>query len=711
MKHKLSIMYSILGVLVLTTVFVFWAAGMTRGGWSEYVLSMVVLLFTFSLATISMTLWNLREGFQKEREEIGNPKVLLRNYMLIGFLVFTTVAGMSFFDVMRIAHKMFLLAGWQHQQMSTSPVNLVKLPNLMPYDEEYLPICFRIVNDMKAIGSKVVLVPLPSDFSPTEKNYPILKELTRTGIVVFGVQPAQSVQPFQGAWAAYHPTNFQTEATWGVLSTEALSEYGPSQYVPYDFWVISSILKVPDISVELVKKYAGYPHNLEVKRVKNRVAFGDYEIPVFRGGYTYVTTFFHTPDSSVEAFYNNGSRSITYLLRSLIDKLERGSADSIVASKTILAGLYTDKIAMIFPYSESNFPFRNLWYYDSIILSILTGKLLHPMDDWNVVFILLSIILAAWLCYRLPPLHAAVTLAATVIIIFVGGLFLLSLSNVFVETLYMIVSIGLCLAFMPLVKLSQKKGALEERMTLEVEKKKILQSQKEQLEHQVAERTSDLRTEKEKSDRLLYNILPKDIADELKESGVTPARRFEEVSILFTDFRGFTATVASVPASRLVDELNDIFHHVDDITERSGLEKIKTIGDAYMAVAGLPKESNTHAVQAVKAALQILTYIDERNKTSFIKWEMRVGIHSGTVVAGVVGKWKFTYDVWGDAVNIASRLESSGVPGKINISAFTYDLIKNQFNCEYRGKIDAKGKGEIDMYLVVDEKVAGEWQV
>lgn len=252
-------------------------------------------------------------------------------------------------------------------------------------------------------------------------------------------------------------------------------------------------------------------------------------------------------------------------------------------------------------------------------------------------------------------------------------------------------------------KLVETQELSKRMLEQEMEKKKLIEAQKDQLEIEVAERTKELRMEKEETERLLYNILPVEIAKELQEKGTIIPRRYEEISVLFSDFKGFTNTVSTMPANRLVEELNDIFHVFDDIIDKHGIEKIKTIGDSYLIAAGLPKESENHAIQCVKVALEMIHFIEKRNETSAIKWQMRVGIHSGTVVAGVVGKKKFTYDVWGDTVNIAQRMEASGVPGKVNISAYTYDLIKQYFECEYRGKVDAKGKGEIDMYFVKAE--------
>jgi len=216
----------------------------------------------------------------------------------------------------------------------------------------------------------------------------------------------------------------------------------------------------------------------------------------------------------------------------------------------------------------------------------------------------------------------------------------------------------------------------------------------------VKERTKELQLEKEKSDELLLNILPESCVIELKEAGVVQPRDYKNTSILFTDFKGFTYTASVLPADKLVKELNEIFKGFDDIVGRYGLEKLKTIGDAYMAACGLPEEDEHHAINMVLAATAMQDYMKERGKTAAIKWDMRAGIHSGMVIAGVVGTRKFTYDIWGDTVNVAARMESSGEPGEVNISAFTYMLIKDYFFCEYRGKHDAKNKGKMDMYFV-----------
>lgn len=237
-------------------------------------------------------------------------------------------------------------------------------------------------------------------------------------------------------------------------------------------------------------------------------------------------------------------------------------------------------------------------------------------------------------------------------------------------------------------------------------KKKVLEKQKWKLEHQVQLRTEQLADEMEKGQQLLHSILPKEIADELINTGTSESRRFEEVTIIFTDFKNFTQIASSMSANRLVSELNDIFGKFDEISEEYGVEKIKTIGDSYLAVSGIPAGNADHALNAVKAARKMLQFIRNRNKKESVKWEMRVGIHSGGVIAGVVGKNKFTFDIWGDSVIIAQRMEAKGEEGKINISAVTHDLIKEKFECEYRGKINADGKGKLDMYFIKRPRLA-----
>ena len=207
-----------------------------------------------------------------------------------------------------------------------------------------------------------------------------------------------------------------------------------------------------------------------------------------------------------------------------------------------------------------------------------------------------------------------------------------------------------------------------------------------------------------KSDNLLLNVLPVEIANELKINGKVEPVHYDEVSVLFTDFKGFTQLSETMTPRELVDELDYCFSYFDQVVDKYGLEKLKTIGDSYMCASGIPQASPTHAIQSVQAALEILEFIEQRKKQkadeNIAYWDIRIGIHSGPLLAGVIGNKKFSYDVWGDTVNTASRMESSGIPGNVNISQVTFELVKDFFECEHRGKISAKNKGELDMYLV-----------
>jgi adenylate cyclase len=213
-----------------------------------------------------------------------------------------------------------------------------------------------------------------------------------------------------------------------------------------------------------------------------------------------------------------------------------------------------------------------------------------------------------------------------------------------------------------------------------------------------------IKTGKKQSDELLLNILPAEVAEELKAKGAAEAKLIDEVTVLFTDIKDFTLLSQKLSPKELVAEINNCFSAFDRIMQKHHVEKIKTIGDAYMAAGGLPTPNNTHASDVVKAALEIQQYIagyrKQKESAGQPGFELRIGIHTGPVVAGIVGIKKFAYDIWGDTVNTASRMESSGEAGKVNISGSTYELVKSEFNCEYRGKITAKGKGDIDMYFV-----------
>ena len=210
--------------------------------------------------------------------------------------------------------------------------------------------------------------------------------------------------------------------------------------------------------------------------------------------------------------------------------------------------------------------------------------------------------------------------------------------------------------------------------------------------------------EKNRSEKLLLNILPIEVADELKDRGFVKPVQFENVSILFTDFEGFTKIAEKMSPEELIKTLDTSFTQFDKIIEKYNLEKLKTIGDSYMCAGGLPIENKTHPIDACLAGLELKSFMSQVKELQISMglpfWELRIGIHSGSVIAGVIGEKKFAYDIWGDAVNTASRLESSGAASEINISKSVFDRVNSFFDCEYRGKIPAKNKGDVDMYFL-----------
>ena len=211
-----------------------------------------------------------------------------------------------------------------------------------------------------------------------------------------------------------------------------------------------------------------------------------------------------------------------------------------------------------------------------------------------------------------------------------------------------------------------------------------------------------IEAEKQRSDNLLLNILPEETAKELKDHGRVDARRFEAVTVLFADFKGFTHYAENLSPEVLVQTIDHYFSAFDLIMETYDLEKIKTIGDAYMAAGGLPFETEDHAYKMILAAKDMVNFVanaKEDDKTT-ATFDIRIGINTGPVVAGVVGTKKFAYDIWGDTVNIASRMESNSEPARINISEATYNIVNSKFNCEYRGEIAIKNRGQMKMYFV-----------
>jgi len=238
----------------------------------------------------------------------------------------------------------------------------------------------------------------------------------------------------------------------------------------------------------------------------------------------------------------------------------------------------------------------------------------------------------------------------------------------------------------------------------EREKKRILEGQKEKLEVLVKERTLELEEEKEKTEELLLNTLPLKVVNDLKENGKTSPESFDDVTVYFSDIVGFTKLSANLAPDILIHELNEIFTAFDDIMSRHQCERIKTIGDAYLAVCGMPDKRKAHAQNMIRASIDIREFLENRNANSNIEWKIRVGIHSGKVVGGIVGVRKYIYDVFGDTINTTSRMESSSEPMKINVSETTYNLVKMDFHFIEREAMEIKGLGLTKMYFLDHSK-------
>ena len=228
----------------------------------------------------------------------------------------------------------------------------------------------------------------------------------------------------------------------------------------------------------------------------------------------------------------------------------------------------------------------------------------------------------------------------------------------------------------------------------------LYEKEKNKLDKIIAEKTEDLVMQKERAEQLVANILPKQTVEELKSMGRSSRKKYKMVTVLFSDIQGFTKIADRMNPDELLDELDKYFLNFDSIVESLGIEKIKTIGDAYMCAGGIPQKNRTNPVDVVYAALTVQKYMKDLKDKQQDVWDIRIGIHTGAVIAGVVGSKKYTYDIWGDTVNVASRMESLGQPQEVNISEVTYDLVKEYFDCEYRGKVPVKYKGEMKMYFV-----------
>jgi adenylate cyclase len=261
--------------------------------------------------------------------------------------------------------------------------------------------------------------------------------------------------------------------------------------------------------------------------------------------------------------------------------------------------------------------------------------------------------------------------------------------------IYLILGVVISMFFGFLLQ-KQKRMYIKQRKELEADKIKQIEN--------LVNQNNRLVKQNQKNEDLVANLLPQKTANEIKVRGKAQSQRFDMATVLFADIQGFTKIAEQVNPEYLIDELDRIFFHFDSIIEKYNIEKIKTIGDAYMCAGGIPKKNSSHPVDVILAALEMQHYLKKLHQQNRIFeskiWDLRIGIHSGPVIAGVIGKKRFSYDIWGDSVNIAARMQSSGEIGKVNISNMTYNLVKSFFKCEYRGRMPVKFKGDLEMYFV-----------
>lgn len=316
---------------------------------------------------------------------------------------------------------------------------------------------------------------------------------------------------------------------------------------------------------------------------------------------------------------------------------------------------------------------------------IASGMLLLPLTILGVILFI----------YLTGKFHVSANPGAVIVILLLIGIFIIPLSmSAFLAWNFARVNKDLKFQLVQVNQLSEK------NLQQEKEKQKMLEDRSEELEREVAARTVELQKQKQKSDDLLHNILPQQVAEELKNEGRYEARQFEEVSVLFTDFVNFTQYSEGLSPADLIHEIDLCFQAFDRIIERHGLEKIKTVGDAYIAVAGLPVAKENHAEIVVQAALDIRDFMLQRQKEKEGYFAIRIGVHSGPVVAGIVGLKKYAYDIWGDTVNTAARMEQHSEAGRINISNATFKLLGENFYCTPRGIHEVKHKGKQEMFFV-----------